>query len=281
MNAFASSSGNWPPGVTPMGTLGNVQPPFPNAASQHTGWRTNCQLGENGKPVANLANAILALRDDPNLRGLFRFDEMLRAPMLMRPVPSRNIDAPVQSFTLRRLQDQDVTSVQEYLQWAGLVRISADTVRAAINQYARECAFHPVRDYLSGLRWDGSPRLEKWLTTYLGAEHTPYTTGIGKMFLIAMVARVFKPGSKCDYMMVLEGPQGAGKSTACAILGGPWFSDGLPDIRTSVKDASQHLNGRWLIEVSEMSALKGAEAAPPQGIHHPHRRAVPTTIQRL
>jgi predicted P-loop ATPase len=127
----------------------------------------------------------------------------------------------------------------------------------AIHKCARDRAFHPIRDYLDGLKWDGKPRLRTWLHDYFGAEQSEYTEGIGTMFPISMVARIYRPGCKVDYMPILEGGQALMKSSALAILAGQeYFSDQLPDITS--KEASQHLRGKWLIEVAELNAYSRA-----------------------
>jgi predicted P-loop ATPase len=222
-------------------------------------WLGQCSRTPQGEIRSNLENALIALRSDPRIEDIARYDEMLRLVILMRPVPRAQINAD-KEFLPQPIQDHHYTQIQEHLQREGLKALARDTVRQAVDARAREICFHPVKQYLDPLAWDGTPRLKTWLCTYLGAEATPYTTGIGEMFLTAMIARVRSPGCKSDYMLVLEGPQGARKSTACAILGGEWFSDCLPDIRAG-KDVSQHLNGKWLIEVAELSALDKAEAA--------------------
>jgi predicted P-loop ATPase len=179
---------------------------------------------------------------------------MLCASMLMQPLQGENDFAP------RPLTDIDVGIMQERLQHLGLSHLGKDTTHQAVDIAASQRAFHPVRDYLDSLQWDCVERMEKLFSGYFGAEESKYVENVGRMFLISMVARIYRPGCKADHMPVIEGPQGILKSIACALLGGTWFSDNLPDISVG-KDASQHLRGKWLIEVSEMHAMDRAETA--------------------
>jgi predicted P-loop ATPase len=205
--------------------------------------------------VPNLANLLIGLRHV--MPNAFAYDEMTRVPMLMRSLAVSKTDT---AFKPRAVTDVDVTAVQEKFQRLGLSKITKDMVHQAVDKRADECRFHPVRDYLNSLQWDGKLRISNLFPDYFGSDRTDYAMKIGAMFLIGMVARIIERGCKADHLPVIEGPQGILKSTACSVLGGEWFSDNLPDI-TAGKDASQHLRGKWLIEVSEMHAMNRAEAA--------------------
>ena len=223
-------------------------------------WLQGAVEDERGRILANLANAASALRSVPELRDAFSYDELAHQIIIDRDLPlAEGAEPRAATAPPRHFSDADASQVQEWLQRAGLPKIGRETVHQAIALRARERAFHPVRDYLNALAWDGVARLDGWLARYMGADPSPYVAQIGRMFLIATVARIFQPGAKCDYVLVLEGVQGAGKSRACAALGGQWFSDSLPDV-TRDKDAAQHLRGKWIVEISELSALGRAEA---------------------
>lgn len=214
-------------------------------------WARNGVLSATGKPLPILANALIGLR--AVMPDHFAFDEMARIAMLMKPLGD------VDSFVPRPLTDVDVGLIQDQLQHLGLKHLSKDITHQSVDIRAHNGRYHPVRDYLNGLQWDGGTRVPNLFTTYFGAEASDYARKIGMMFLVSMVARILEPGCKADHMPTIEGPQGILKSTACRVLGGDWFSDNLPDV-TSGKDVSQHLRGKWLIEVSEMHAMGRAEA---------------------
>ncbi len=205
--------------------------------------------------IPNLATTMAALRCAPPLREVIAYDEMAGTAVLESPL----FESATADFRRRLITDVDVGRIQEWLQIQGIDKLSKDVVHQAVEMRAHERAFHPVRDYLNALTWDGTPRLAGWLTAHLGAAATEYNSAVGAMFLISMVARVFAPGCKADHMPVLEGEQGARKSTACQVLAGEWFSDSLPDV-TAGKDVAQHLAGKWLIEIGELSAIKRGDA---------------------
>jgi predicted P-loop ATPase len=218
-------------------------------------WLNFCQKDRKGHPLSNLANVMLALRNDEAVKDMLAYDEMFCGEMLIRNICGK-ANLPVS----RPVQDVDVSALQEWLQLNGLPLVGSGMVHKAVDLRAHERAFHPVRGYLNSLQWDGRARVNTWLSEYMGAAANEYTRAIGRMFLISAVARIFQPGCQVDYMLIFESPeQGEYKSSACKILGGEWFSDQLPDIATAGKDVSQHLRGKWISEVNEMHAMSRAE----------------------
>ena len=125
----------------------------------------------------------------------------------------------------------------------------------------RRSRFHPVKDYFSSLKWDGVERLDAWLVTYFGAEDTPLNRAIGRLTLVAAVRRIRKPGVKFDTMLVLEGPQGAGKSHGVKTLcpNESWFTDSVTLHNTS-KEVMELTAGKWIVEIGELAGMRKAAA---------------------
>jgi hypothetical protein len=139
--------------------------------------------------ASNVGNVLLALTQEPEIMNAFGYDEMLRTEVLLRPLFTND-----PNFTVRPVTDADVCAVQAHLQWFGFRRLGKGATHEAIDKHARDHAFHPVRDYLEALHWDGIERVRTWLKTYLGAKQNKYIEGIGTMLLVGMVARVYEPG---------------------------------------------------------------------------------------
>lgn len=203
--------------------------------------------GASYKPC--ILNTDIALRYSPEWDGVFAFDEFKFR------VVTRNEPPIIKSADV--WQDTDDTRTSVWMQTNGIF-VGQTTVGPLIQAIAREQSFHPVRDYLKSLKWDGEPRVESWLSTYFGSEQSHYTASIGRMWLVSAVARIFRPGCQVDHVLVLEGEQGISKSSALSILfGKEYFCDSLPDITN--KDASMQIMGAWCIEIAEMDAIGKAE----------------------
>jgi len=143
-----------------------------------------------------------------------------------------------------------------------------DALYAAITMVCRANSFHPVKDYLDGLRWDGKRRLNKLGHTHFGADETPLQNAIARLIIYGMVARIVQPGAKFDYMPVLQSnKQGLAKSEALRILGGKWAGSGLSlDSFDLPKTLIERTKGKWLIECADLGGWRGSDIEKVKGI---------------
>lgn len=158
------------------------------------------------------------------------------------------------------LTDAVETAINLQVQALYDLHVSTERCREMIAYIAAQHPYHPVRDWLDSLLWDGIPRLDYMLNMYADAPDTPLHSAMGRKFMIGAVARVYKPGCQLDTTLILVGPQGVKKSSLFrALVEDPtWFSDTTIDLRT--KDVYQQLQGVWLYEVAELAALRGRDA---------------------
>ena len=215
-------------------------------------WRDQL-IVKRGEPQGCVENVLLGLRNDTAWTGVLHFDEFA-----LKTIAKASPPWPVTKQIPFQWGDADDVLAAAWFQRQG-IPASPETVGRSIQAFSRDFSFHPVRDYLNSLAWDGIKRIDDWLLLYLGAAASDYVRAIAARFLIGAVARVMNPGCKQDCMLILEGPQGCGKSTALRILSDPWFSDELSD--ELGKDAAMQVASAWILELSELDSLSRAETA--------------------
>jgi putative DNA primase/helicase len=219
-------------------------------------WFGRLRVDVLGNPERNEANIMIAFGNDDAFAGRLVFDEFHQQIMAANELPW---DAGKGLAYPRHWTDVDDIRAAEWLQLRGL-NIAPSTAYRGVVSLANEQIIHPVREFLRSLSWDGRERLERWALDYLGAEDTRLHRAFGSLWMISAVARIMQPGCKADHMLILEGPQGARKSTALkALAGEQWFTDELADIGS--KDASQQMCGIWIIEIAELDAMGRAEVS--------------------
>jgi predicted P-loop ATPase len=218
-------------------------------------WEQQLLVTATGAPKALLANAITALKHAPGWFRCLAFDVFSRRVMIIQdpPINTKQLNWQPRAWT----PDDDIL-VTDWLHHHGIA-VNVPTAAQAVESVAKEQEFHPVADYLNELQHDGIARARTWPSVYLGSELSPYFMAVGQAMLIAAVARIYEPGCKVDTVPILEGAQGARKSTAVKALFDPWFTDELADLGS--KDACLQTQGVWGVEVSELDAMTRGEVS--------------------
>lgn len=211
-------------------------------------WKAELEYSKSGRLQCTIGNIILILENDPALRGRITHDLFAGVDAVEGGLPwnkhatqwTDNDDANLRVWLER---NYDIT---------GKDKIS-DALTAVLTRHS----YHPIRDYLNSLTWDGAPRLERLIIDYIGAEDTELNRAMTRKHFTAAVARVFEPGCKYDYCLILTGPEGAGKSTLLGKMGGKWFNDSITT--TEGKEGMEQLRRAWIIEMGELAGIKRSE----------------------
>lgn len=241
----AAGAGTTGAGAT-QGEDGSGESGDPNA------WLLTLQVTQQGAIKATIDNICIILDNDPLLKGKFALNAFAGRGEVLGPLPW-------EANGKRRLwSDTDSNGLYWYLEKRYDIT-KRGNIDAALDIHASTHAFNEVQDYINTLSWDGTPRLDTLFIDYLGAEDNIYTRAVCRKAFTAAIARAMEPGCKYDNMLILCGPQGIGKSTILDKMSRGWFND---SIRTfEGKEASELLQGVWLVEVAELDAFRRTDVA--------------------
>ena len=211
-------------------------------------WKADLEYTKSGKLISSISNIILILENDPALAGKIWHDQFSGFDAVRGGLPW-NEKATTWS-------DRDDANLRVWLERnydiTGKEKI-ADAMTAVLTRHS----YHPVREYLDGLQWDGTPRLERLIIDYIGAADTEINRAMTRKHFIAAVARIYQPGIKYDQCLIMTGPEGIGKSTLLSIMGGKWFNDSITT--TEGKEGMDQLRRSWVIELGELSSIKRSD----------------------
>ncbi len=213
---------------------------------------------KNGYKISSdIVNASIILTYDPRWKGVLKFDEFAQVLRFTRPPPFHPDDSIKRDYDT--WTDEDTTRLDLWLRRFYSIELDGGKIREAVYVVGRRDGINPLQSYLDSLEWDGSPRLDRWLSTYVGCDDVEYTRVAGRKWILSAVARAFEPGCKVDTLLVLEGPQGRGKSTMLRTLVPvvSWFSD--TPLAIGEKDSYVGLRGKWVVELAELASLKKAD----------------------
>ncbi len=217
-------------------------------AAKADDWRDQLEYSKGGGIKPTLSNCVLIIEHDEGLAGRLWHDDFSGYDVVVGGLPWRE-DAV-------SWKDDDSANLRVYIEKRygveGKGRIE-DALTAVMTAHHR----HPVKAYLEGLTWDGEERLDRLVIDYLGAEDNALTRAMTRKHFTAAVARIYEPGVKYDYCLILVGPEGCGKSTLFATMGGEWYNDSLTTM--DGKEAMEQLSGGWVFELPEITALKRSE----------------------
>ncbi|MFC7704845.1 VapE domain-containing protein [Plastorhodobacter daqingensis] len=240
-------------------------------------WRNHLSMTEKGLIKKNLPNARLILANDRRLRGVLAFNEFMQqvvyvatprrvkkegsARVAQIEGPLWDVTNPVNGHIFTDTHEHSIRAVLEspVSQGGYDLEFSDRDIRAGVDLVAHDNSFHPVKNYLQSLTWDGKPRAERLFIDYLGCEDTPYHREAALLILLGAVARVMEPGHKFDFVPILEGLQGKKKSTFISVLGRNWFSELGGDFSDQRKMVEQ-IQGSWIIEIPELQGFSRADA---------------------
>ncbi len=218
--------------------------------SEDTDWQSRLELDRRGNIIDNIRNVGLITKFDENFKNVV-YNEFKDTLDVIGPLPWEQVK--------QGWNDTDFANAKMYFGSKYGIWSPAKFKDAILATASSERRYHPIKEYFDSLTWDGTPRVDTLLIDYFGADDTPYTRAVIRKTLVAAVARIYKPGTKFDSILVLNGPQGVGKSTFFAILGKEWFSDSLSISDMKDKTASEKLINNWILEISEMSGIRKTE----------------------